>query len=173
MYIYIGVYKIQLACPQVRIKKSKGKNQKAYIESLFPTLPPLTLSLVPLLSQYHSLLVACMQGGTKIGLQLWVHKKIILVLFVNYCITFYMNNCNPPFAPPCILYIYSCKHKLITMFFLSLFLTHRVLYQMYLTGRLRQCFFFLQTAASCCLNNCTDARRVEAPRLIYPAVEAL
>ena len=40
-----------------------------------------------------------------------VHETqfIHVLLFINYCITFYMNNYEPTFAPPCIKQIIELK----------------------------------------------------------------
>ena len=42
------------------------------------------------------------QGGAKVGLHLRVHEFILVSLFINYCIIFHTDNCNPILAPPCI-----------------------------------------------------------------------
>ena len=35
-----------------------------------------------------------------------VQKQFILLLIViNYCIIFHRNNCKPPFAPPCVIFL--------------------------------------------------------------------
>ena len=45
-----------------------------------------------------------MGGGTKVGLQLWVHEtQFIIVLFINYYIIFRTDNYKPTFAPPYII----------------------------------------------------------------------
>ena len=46
------------------------------------------------------------QGVAKVGLQLWICTTdfIFVLLFINYCISFHMNNCKPTFAPPCVIY---------------------------------------------------------------------
>ena len=42
------------------------------------------------------------QGGATVGLQLWVHKTefVLVLLFINYCIIFHMNNYKPTFPLP-------------------------------------------------------------------------
>ena len=42
------------------------------------------------------------EGGAKVGLQLYV-KQFILLLFISYCVTFHMNNCKPALAPHCAM----------------------------------------------------------------------
>ena len=44
-----------------------------------------------------------MQGGAKVGLELWVRDtKFIVVLFNNYDIIFHVNNCKAAFAASCV-----------------------------------------------------------------------
>ena len=45
------------------------------------------------------------QGGAKGGLQLWVCQPELILALLLTCIIFYMNNCKPNCAPPCILNI--------------------------------------------------------------------
>ena len=52
------------------------------------------------------------QGGAKVGLQLWVHDTVYSYI-INYCIIFHTNNCNPTFAPPCMLI---CFFKILFIF---------------------------------------------------------
>ena len=42
------------------------------------------------------------QGGAKVGLQLYVKQFILILLFINHSIIFHMNNYKPTFASPCI-----------------------------------------------------------------------
>ena len=48
-----------------------------------------------------SILSTKIQGGTKVGLQLWIHEMefFLVLLFINYCISFHTNNYKPTFAP--------------------------------------------------------------------------
>lgn len=42
------------------------------------------------------------QGVANVGSQLWVcETQFIIVLFIQYCIIFHINNCKPIFVPPC------------------------------------------------------------------------
>lgn len=46
------------------------------------------------------------QGGVKVGkvgLQLWVCEFVLILLFIDFCINFHTNICEPTFAPPYII----------------------------------------------------------------------
>ena len=53
---------------------------------------------------YNMMLWYMYAGVGKVGLQLWVcdTEFILVLLFINYCIIFHMNNCKPTFAHPCV-----------------------------------------------------------------------
>ena len=44
--------------------------------------------------------IGYIQDGAQVGLQLWVHETefILVLLFINYCIIFHMNNYKPTFV---------------------------------------------------------------------------
>ena len=42
------------------------------------------------------------QGGAKVGVQLYLKQFTLILLFINSCIIFHMKNCKPPFPQPSI-----------------------------------------------------------------------
>ena len=42
-----------------------------------------------------------LQGGGKVGLQLYVKQFILVLWFISYYIIFHMNNCKSTFACSC------------------------------------------------------------------------
>ena len=53
---------------------------------------------------FHRNSIWTTQGGAKVGLQLWVWETefTLVLLVINYCIIFHVNNYKPTSAPPCI-----------------------------------------------------------------------
>lgn len=75
-----------------------------------------------------------------------VVEFILVILFINYCIIFYTNNCKPAFATPCIVtmflsnltiditarFIDKCQYIVLTGKAFSKVLTNQGLYKCFL-----------------------------------------
>ena len=53
-----------------------------------------------------------LQGGGKVGLQLYVKQFILVLWFISYYIIFHKNNYKPTFAPP---YILDCVGRVVSV----------------------------------------------------------
>lgn len=79
------------------------KEQRRYLvrgRGEFAGTSEITRDLVSGSYEGMSELYKCKSDGTNVGLQLWVlETQLIIVLFINYCIS-HTNNRKPAFAPP-------------------------------------------------------------------------
>ena len=57
-------------------------------------------------------LLVPIQSWAKVGLRLWVYKFILVLLFINHCISYLYYNCKPTFAHPCIPALCTCVELL-------------------------------------------------------------